>query len=308
MLSSGDFIKQSLELHLFFARIMKEHSFFLEIGFTPVNSNFIRQANIFKRAFGRLLAETIHFSNGVVSPSVLKSGEVVTPYTLNAEMASSRFTGVKLEPILTKLELKLMGNKTPMSNSMLENKISILNGKAIRLISALINFKTMVLSQVLSCKIFTTNYPELIHHILQEAKFYLNIVKGLQKREKINLKEESYKQEVFWDHIMAEHAEFIRGSLDPTEKELIKTADKFADKFNNLEMEAREAMKKGTSISDLTEETIKATKEIRDFKKDGTKGILECKIRSIIIPLMADHTLREANHYLRLLKVFEESE
>jgi len=32
MLSSIEFIKQSLGLHLFFARIMKEHSFFLEVG------------------------------------------------------------------------------------------------------------------------------------------------------------------------------------------------------------------------------------------------------------------------------------
>ena len=40
MLSNSKFIRQSLELHLFFARIMKEHSFFLEIGFTPKNSNY----------------------------------------------------------------------------------------------------------------------------------------------------------------------------------------------------------------------------------------------------------------------------
>ena len=33
MLSSSEFIQQSLELHLFFARIMKEHSFFLASRF-----------------------------------------------------------------------------------------------------------------------------------------------------------------------------------------------------------------------------------------------------------------------------------
>ncbi len=32
MLSSSEFLKQSLGLHLFFTRIMKEHSFFLEIA------------------------------------------------------------------------------------------------------------------------------------------------------------------------------------------------------------------------------------------------------------------------------------
>lgn len=36
MLSSLEYIKQSLGLHLFFARIMKEHSLFLEAGFTSL--------------------------------------------------------------------------------------------------------------------------------------------------------------------------------------------------------------------------------------------------------------------------------
>ena len=44
--------------------------------------------------------------------------------------------------------------------------------------------------------------------------------------------------------------------------------------------------------------------EISKFKAQGTQGLVECKIKSIIIPLLGDHTLREANHYLRLLKIF----
>lgn len=34
----------------------------------------------------------------------------------------------------------------------------------------------------------------------------------------------------------------------------------------------------------------------------GAEGILQCKIRSVILPLLADHVLREANHYIRLLR------
>ena len=40
----------------------------------------------------------------------------------------------------------------------------------------------------------------------------------------------------------------------------------------------------------------------KDFKQAGTEGIAACKIRSIILPLLADHVLREANHYIRLLR------
>ena len=57
-------------------------------------------------------------------------------------------------------------------------------------------------------------------------------------------------------------------------------------------------------ISKVTEDSLKATMEISKFKAQGTQGLVECKIKSIIIPLLGDHTLREANHYLRLLKIF----
>ena len=34
------YVSKSLELHLFFGRIMKEHALFLRAGFTPANPDF----------------------------------------------------------------------------------------------------------------------------------------------------------------------------------------------------------------------------------------------------------------------------
>lgn len=52
----------------------------------------------------------------------------------------------------------------------------------------------------------------------------------------------------------------------------------------------------------LTADTLEKTVQFREFKTAGTQGIEQCKIRSIILPLLADHVLREANHYIRLLR------
>jgi hypothetical protein len=308
MLSSTEFIRQSLELHLFFARIMKEHAFFLQIGFTQKDSSYIQQADNFRIEFDRLLADVIALSNGVVSPGVLQSGEVVTPFTLKAEMASVYFTTVNIPKNLTESESRLMGSDALMiNNPMLEQRVSMLNRRAMGLIKALALFKNMLLSEVISCKIFTSNFPLLIDHILREAKFYFQIVKRLQNREEINLEREAYKQENFWNRIMAEHSKFIRGLLDPTENELINTASNFGNEFDKLTRESLEAMNKSMPISKITEDSLKATMEISKFKAQGTQGLIECKIKSIIIPLLGDHTLREANHYLRLLKIFKKN-
>ena len=305
MLSSTEFIRQSLELHLFFARIMKEHSFFLEVGFTPRDSNLMHKADMLRMEFDHLLADAISLSNGVVSPDVLQSGEVTTPFTLKAEMASAYLTGVNIATNLTKAEAGLMGTALRVANPMLEQRVFMLNDRAMRLLSDLIHFKTRLLSGVISCKIFTSNYPLLIDHILREAKFYNQLIQRLQNREDIDLEKEAYEQESFWNRIMAEHSKFIRGLLDPSENELINMANNFGNEFDKLTQEAKDAMDKTIPISKVTDDSLKATIEIQKFKKQGTQGLIECKIKSIIIPLLGDHTLREANHYLRLLKIFE---
>ncbi len=52
----------------------------------------------------------------------------------------------------------------------------------------------------------------------------------------------------------------------------------------------------------LTARTLQTTKQYQEFKTAGTEGITGCEIRSIILPLLADHVIREANHYLRILE------
>ncbi len=306
MLASDDFIRLSLELHLFFVRIMKEHSFFLEVGFTPKDNSFTRTADEFRREFDRLLGDVVSISNGVISDKTLNSGEFFTPYTGDAESASSYYTGIRIPINLTKAEYNLMAGDSVSMNPQLEQKVISINNRAISLVSDLISFKNTILNRVISCKMFTVNYPLLIDHIMREAKLYLQTILRLQNREEINIEEEALETEVFWNRIMAEHSKFIRGLLDPTENELINTAHDFGNEFDQLTLEAKAAMNMTIPESKVTEDSINATERIHDFKEQGTQGLLQCKIKSIILPLLGDHTLREANHYLRLLNQFGE--
>lgn len=305
MISSGEFIRESLELHLFFGRIMKEHSFFLEAGFTPRDAAFTTRADEFRMAFDGLLAQAVSLSNGVVDPAVLQSGEVVTPYTLNAELLSGFYTNIPIQTAITQAEAGLAGGGVLFVNPMLEQRVVQLNQNYISLLTGLIQFKTGILSDVLTCRMFTVNYPLLIDHILREARLYLRTLQRFQNREGVNLQQEMYEQESFWNRIMAEHSKFIRGLLDPSEEELFQAADHFGKEFDQLTNEAKQAMDKTLPMTKVTGASIGAVQRIRDFNTEGTKGLLGCKIKSIIIPLLGDHVLRESNHFLRLLKSFE---
>ena len=304
MLSNQEFIRQSLELNLFFMRIMKEHSFFLEAGFISKDQALAQQADTLKCEFTTLLAETIMLADGVISPEVLSSGELVTKFTLDAERATEFYSGIQLDTELTSMEFSLDKNLNPVISSLLVDQVSSLNQKAITATTVLADYKSKLLQDILSCKVFTFNYPALIDHILREARFYLKILYQLQNRQIVNILEDIIDQEKFWDRIMAEHAKFVRGLLDPTEVALFDTANRYGKEFDALTEQAMTITVQTTILPQLSSKTYKATVNLRDFKSAATEGLLHCKIKALAVPLLGDHILREANHYMRLLKTF----
>ncbi|MGN0180252.1 MAG: DUF2935 domain-containing protein [Monoglobaceae bacterium] len=299
MLDAQTYSMQSLELHLFFARIMKEHTLFLKAAFLPPNTAFAKKAEWFKQQFESLLSEAVALSRSRVCTRVLDSGEVVTPFTLNAERQTSRFTGIPIDSSITQREMQLHGagySAAPDSRTL--QKIAALNRTALRLLNGLIEFKERILNDVKACRMFTTNYPLLIEHILREAKLYRTYVTALENG---TLTEQYMKDtELFWNQIMMEHAMFIRGLLDPSETALIETSDTFAQEYEALLAQARAG--NDLAAADLTDASLQETLRFRDFKRAGADGIQNCKIESVILPLLADHVLREANHYIRLLE------
>lgn len=301
MFITESFIQKSLELNLFFLRIQKEHATFLEAGFTPANADRARQADVFNNQYSLLLRETIEVSNGIISPLVLQSGEIVTEFTLNAERATQLFTGIPIDSGLTQMELTLQPGVHIKEFPELEYRVRSINERAIALTNNLIQFKIALLNDVLSCRIFTVNYPLLIEHILREARLFVLLLTRLQTNS--GSIEDIIEQEAFWNRIMSEHALFIRGLLDPTEEELIATANNFGVQFEELYKRAEVANLSTIDITSVTRESLKATRAIRDFKATGTQGLLNCSIKSIILPLLGDHVLREASHFLRLLEM-----
>lgn len=302
MLTRREFVTMSVDINLFFLRIMKEHSLFLELGFTPKDRTFGEQAAEFRRGFERLLSEAVALADGNASGAVLSSRQATTQYTLEAERLTNFYTGVPIDSAITRRELMLQPAFAEPSPQM-EEAAESLDRRAYQLTAGLAEFKERVLADVRSCKMFTLNYPLLIDHILREARFFMNMLVLLVRRESLNTPEDLLNQEVFWNRIMAEHSKFIAGLLDPTEATLIDSARMFGSEFDGLTAEAAEAARRTADIARVTAESRQATARLRDFKEAGTKGLVECKIQSIILPLLGDHVLREANHYLCVLGI-----
>ena len=296
------YVVTSLETHLFFARIMKEHSLFLLASFPAKEVNYKKEADMYREQFEKALEAVVRLANGNVGEEVLESGEVVTEFTEKAEVQTRRLTGIPIDIRITQAEKKLQSGCMERVDRETVQKVRSLNQRIIRLLNGLIGLKEKILRDVLACNLYTTNYPLLIEHILREAKLYRQTIMDIENGCRQN--QNSKSVEMFWNQIMMEHAEFIRGLLDPTECELIHTADDFARDYCELLERANEQDCKVRE--EVSKKTMELTEKYRDFKVAGTEGITGCNIRSIILPLLADHVLREANHYLRLLEEMTE--
>ena len=101
-MNTNCYVVRSLELHLFFGRIMKEHALFLRAGFTPADPSFSQKAEFYLKEFEGLLCEAVSLSDGIVGKEFLVSGEVITEFTSLAEKQTECFTGIPINKEITR--------------------------------------------------------------------------------------------------------------------------------------------------------------------------------------------------------------
>lgn len=289
----------SIEIHLFFARIMKEHSLFLSASFPEKETDLRKRADWFRDKFEEGLEKATQLADGIVGNAVLDSGEIVTKFTQTAECQTCRLTGIPIDTKITEAQMHLCGGYPARVSREMVYNIRMLNRMMLKHLNGLISLKEEILQRVLSCRLYTANYPLLIEHILREAKLYRQLIMQLERKGCI-VRDDLGNVELFWNQIMMEHAQFIRGLLDPTECGLIESSDGFARDYCRLLEEAKEQDDRVGNA--CTGQSLHVTEEFKKFKTAGIEGITDCRIRSVILPLLADHVLREANHYLRILE------
>lgn len=294
------YLQDSMELNLFFLRILKEHALFMQLSFTPKNKALADMAMGIRERLAELLKRAVSLSKGYIRQGVMNSGELFTKYTEEAERQTEYFTGIPIDKQITLDEYSIGGGMTPPQS--MKPQVDTLNHNALALAQQMLEFKQNVMENVEACRIITTMYPSQIDHLIHESQHYIYMLNLLMSGDTELTLREFAQEQAFWNDIMGEHAEFIEGLLDPSEDALKAQASMFAEEFARLTQQAGVAEERTQILPQVTVRSEAATSNIRDFKSQGAQGILSCKIRSIINPLLSDHVLREANHYLRILR------
>lgn len=258
---SDPFVAQSLDEVSFWSRIMKEHSFFLGLGFRAEDTMLKKEADHFYRVFEDI-ERRVHSFTLDVDPNTIKQ--------FNRDVHSA--------------------------------------------VCHIWVFKRKVLGLILSCKLpGQTNFPLLVDHVSREANYFRNRLEELNRGQLEPLYDAIIDENVFFLRIMGEHAQFIGHLLDPSERKLTEQAREFSNDFDQLLVQARdvESMRPQSQtvplLNQFLDQNRVSVKSLRDFKKTARDLIEQCKIKSIIHPLLADHVFREAERFLEIIDMFENS-
>lgn len=173
-------------------------------------------------------------------------------------------------------------------------------------------FKRHVLHLIVHCQIGGYNYPLLIDHISREAMYFSKLLGKIRDGDMKHPVDSIVSDNVFWLRHMADHARFIAGLLDPSERDFIEKANEFAVQFERLQLQARDLdsmlwhSSPDGDLARFEKDVTKETTKIRDFKKAARDLIASCRVVSLIPPLLADHVLREAEYFLQVLEGIQE--
>ena len=296
MENKTDYVTISLSLHLTFARLMKEHAFFLENSFMPKDKAFSDEAAYHKKKFEKLLSDTIALSDGMLPQCLLESGCILTKYTMQAEKRTEFLTGISINSAITSAERELTACSHPKITPGTIYQVKRCNQYSIRILNGIIQFKERILKQVLSCQMAIGIYPTWLTHAIYEAKLYRRYIMNAETKYYFEYGT-AIQTEISWNQIMTEHALLTAGMMDPTEQNFIQKNIALSDIF----VQDTQRLKKSKShMSKLSQEMISQTIQFKELNESALQGILNCKIKSIILPLMADHMLRETLFYLYL--------
>lgn len=293
----------SIHLNLFFLRIMMEHCFFIQISFMPKDKALAAAVDEIRNRFAALLKQTVSLADRVVRESALKSRQFFTPYTLDTEKMTSLFTGVPIDTSITAQEQSLHPENGRLILAGTEEKAKELSKAAYSLTAKLADFKKKLLLDVENCKAFTANFPMELHHMWEEADRYLKMLEKLETEENIMRLTNLSSDAIFWNHIMSDHSKFTANRLDPYEAGLIQTSLFYASEFESFANIAGRVQEWNGPGVELVMQNMSAAERLQDFQIQSTKGIMDCSIQSLILPIRSDHHIRETYFFMWLLNM-----
>ena len=176
-------------------------------------------------------------------------------------------------------------------------------------VKQLIDFKTMMLKDLLTCKIELTMEPTFLNHQINEALEFYQVL-----NDKVNPCTdalENIRLHKVWLPDASGHAKYIASNLDGVEENYIAISLDFVEVFDNLFKKAFEMFTEfertqleDNALSHLNLEVDMVISDFISFLEELKSLRSECKLLATgtTSALIFDHMIREEKYYLNKIK------
>lgn len=197
-------------------------------------------------------------------------------------------------------------------NSLIESQISEIEIRSIKeLVYSFIDFKKLLLKDLLSCNLKITQTPTFINHMINEALEYYRILSIYDNSIKIDVDCENLRLHKIWLADASGHANFIASQLDNIEELLKKEALNFREVFNSLFIEAFELAKMFERIQLENNNVILFNQKVKlimesfiNFLNELIVLKGECKLLTTgtFDKSVPEHMKNESEYYLKIIE------
>lgn len=289
MFTDREYIVYSLQNALIAARIAYDHIIFLEITAPDYAEKLAKS----KKNYIEFLNYTLDLANYKVDQNFIDSNIIVTKYTKELELSTSKIFKVGIDEGITTKSLELKAGEFLITDELLD-KIKQLNNWLYRLLNDSIdNLNT--LSEGVENKHYDMycdfNY---IDHYIDETEMFIYKLNTISMYSS-GTPTFAYTSEYYYNLVMQQHCRFINNNFLKSSLELIKENKEFLDEFDENMLVFTKEISPST-IDMINLKTMLIVERYKHFEEDVIKSFfLDPTFYQMISPLYHDHLLREVD-------------
>lgn len=276
----------------FWAGVFRDHARFIHDHLGPKEEQEIRWARGFTEAFERLHTEAEQLARRLCVPGPAGS------YALEAAPTDS--------PLAHMAEHELRQT---------EQQVERLCRSALEVLTSLRAFKEKLLQQQLDCTITLSLGPTLLAHMIVEAEEGQRVLSGVREGAPLPPALESLHHHLIWLPDASGHAVALNNGLDGPEQVLREATERFHHIFDGMHIKALElysmlrvAPRMVGALKRLNKDSVSQIATFRAFLEELREHLEGCELLTTLMPLMADHMLREELYYTEKIMAIHHEE
>lgn len=303
-----DYISFAIENSLVITRLMYNHVIFLKViiyySGNNNNDNYSEHFDEVQDMYKDLLLDFLTLANGNVSAKFIRQHILITEYTDILEKKTCLLSRINTDSKINELSHSL---KSKTSNKEYNDYEKATLKTLLTKLDLILN-KSIEKYELLNYEINQNNMemffdPNFINHFIDETKLFKYTLDFFVKQIKFTpsfvfcLNFEVAK-------MLNEHSKYVYQMNNPVSDVYNEPIKKSSTQSHDIMMESGAGMTP-TSSKQISHECKDCTTDFIHWNEDLVKGIVHLGYYQVIIPLLYDHILREANYFNYLLETFD---